>query len=480
MTDGIDEAGPAAEGAGTLAPTEGRRRAAVVVVECGQGIATRLRHSGYEVRSAGTHDEVLQRLEDFKPDAFVLEGDSRTLEPLNFIRGLLEIEPRSRIVVVAEPAGLELAVAAMKAGACDVVAKPFSLPKLEVALERLVADRSQSEAPVEIGGQDVQWGSLERLIGDCGLMRQLRASIGKVIAGDRRLRDNHPPAVLVTGETGTGKELVARALHYEGPRRDEPFVEINCASIPAQLLESELFGHERGAFTDAKTRKLGLVETAHRGTLFLDEIGDMDLALQAKLLRLLEERTVRRVGGLRDQTVDVRIVAATHRPLEALLAEGRFRADLFFRIRTVHLAIPSLRDRGDDILRLANHYLALHARRYGREDMALSAGSRGALLHHRWPGNVRELRNVMEQAVLMAGSDIVEIADLGWMPTLESKSHASTEAASAPTLEQLERDALQTALRSSRWNVSRAARLLGISRDTLRYRIEKYGLSVMD
>jgi two-component system response regulator AtoC len=328
--------------------------------------------------------------------------------------------------------------------------------------------------------REVDPSGLDKLLGDCNGMQQLRASIRKVVAGDAQLRDDNPPAVLITGETGTGKELVARALHFEGPRRNEPFVEINCASIPAQLLESELFGHERGAFTDAKARKLGLVETANGGTLFLDEIGDMEPALQVKLLRLLENRTVRRVGGLHDQGVNVRIVAATHRHLETLVAEGRFRADLYFRIRMIHLSIPALRDRGADISLLADHYLALHARRYGKDGLTLSADARRALLQHRWPGNVRELRNVIEQAVLMSGGPRVESLDLDWLPAPASVSQAGAGAAIAPTLEQVEREALQRTLETSRWNVSHAARLLGISRDALRYRIEKYALAVPD
>ena len=206
----------------------------------------------------------------------------------------------------------------------------------------------------------------------------------------------------------------------------------------------------------------------------------MDLALQAKLLRLLENRSVRRLGGLRDQSVNVRIVAATHRPLETLVAESRFRADLFFRIRTIHLAIPALRDRGEDILNLADHYLALHARRYDRVGMTLSASARSALLHHRWPGNVRELRNVMEQAVLMSSGTIVDSNDLDWLPRIGVDPADAATAPAALTLEQMECEALERALGSARWNVSRAARSLGISRDALRYRIEKYGLSVPD
>ncbi len=326
----------------------------------------------------------------------------------------------------------------------------------------------------------VERSGLERLVGGCEGMQQLRCSIGKVVAGDEQLRDDNPPAVLITGETGTGKELVARALHFEGPRRHAPFVEINCASIPAQLLESELFGHERGAFTDAKTRKLGLVESANGGTLFLDEIGDMEPVLQVKLLRLLENRTVRRVGGLRDEGVNVRIIAATHRHLEALVAEGRFRADLYFRIRMIHLSIPALRERGADISLLADHYLALHARRYGKEGLTLSVDARRALLQHRWPGNVRELRNVIEEAVLMSSGPVVESLDLDWLPASAGVSPTGSGAVVATTLEQVERDALQRTLENSRWNVSHAARLLGISRDALRYRIEKYALAVPD
>jgi DNA-binding NtrC family response regulator len=368
----------------------------------------------------------------------------------------------------------------MKAGVYDFVTKPVSLAKLRLLLDKLSSEERQSEALAYYRSRDARASGLDKLIGECEAMRQLRASIGKVIAGDEMLRDGNPPAVLVTGETGTGKELVARALHFEGPRRNEPFVEINCASIPAQLLESELFGHERGAFTDAKARKLGLVETADQGTLFLDEIGDMDPALQVKLLRLLEDRSVRRVGGLRDQAVNVRIVAATHRHLDALVAEGRFRADLFFRIRMVHLAIPALRDRGEDILLLADHYLALHARRYGKEGLTLAPDVRRALLAHRWPGNVRELRNVMEQAVLMSPGPVVESLDMDWLPAAAGASPATPVTPAVLNLEQMEREALLRALESSGGNVSQAARLLGITRDALRYRIERHRLSVSE
>ncbi len=319
---------------------------------------------------------------------------------------------------------------------------------------------------------------LDRLLGECPPMRALKSTIRQVLTAESQLRDADAPAVLVLGETGSGKELVARALHFNGPRRDKPFVELNCASIPAQLLESELFGHERGAFTDARERKLGLVETAEGGTLFLDEIGDMDLGLQAKLLKLLEGKTVRRVGSVRDQRVNVRIVAATHRPLEMLVQEKTFRADLYYRLRVVQLTLPPLRERGSDIMRLAEHFVAEHARRYGKPVPALGPSARNALERHSWPGNVRELRNVLEQAVLLCGDGRIEAAQLTLSGSAAEVAGASPGAGAAGTLASMERQMLLRALDRTAWNVSRAARELGLSRDTLRYRIEKLGLKV--
>jgi two-component system response regulator AtoC len=455
---------------------------AVLVVEdeaaLAKNIAKFLGGRDFDVRSVASGEDALRELESFRPDAILLDFNLPGMNGIQAIGRVRAFDSNVKIVMMTGHASVELAVEAMKAGAYDFVTKPVSLSKLRLMLEKLASEERQSEALAYYRSRDARASGLDKLIGQCEAMKQLRDSIAKVIAGDEMLRDGSPSAVLVTGETGTGKELVARALHFEGPRRDEPFVEINCSSIPAPLLESELFGHERGAFTDAKSRKLGLVETAERGTLFLDEIGDMELALQVKLLRLLEDRSVRRLGGLRDQKVNVRIVAATHRDLDALVAEGRFRADLFFRIRMIHLAIPALHDRGEDILLLADHYLALHAKRYGREGLMLAPEVRRALLRHRWPGNVRELRNVMEQAVLMAAGPVLESVDLDWLPAAGKGPPAIPSPVAALNLEQVERETLLKALESCRWNVSQAARILGITRDALRYRIEKHGLSV--
>jgi DNA-binding NtrC family response regulator len=253
---------------------------------------------------------------------------------------------------------------------------------------------------------------------------------------------------------------------------------LNCGALPSNLIEAELFGHERGAFTDAHQRKIGLVETAEGGTLFLDEIGEADAGTQVKLLKLLEDKRFRRLGGLRDQQVNVRIISATHRPLERMVQAGQFRADLYFRLRIIELAVPALRDRGEDMLTLARHFLDFHAKRYRKGDLVLGADARERLLRHEWPGNVRELRNAMEQAVLMCAGSEITSSELGF---LSSGSRAAPAAAQggAPedfNLERNERRLIDAALRRTADNVTHAAKLLGISRDTLRYRIERLNL----
>jgi DNA-binding NtrC family response regulator len=366
----------------------------------------------------------------------------------------------------------------MKAGAYDFLTKPVPLAKLRILLERAMGQERQAQALSYYRRKEAAQGGLDALIGESPPMQQLKGRIAQLLQAEQNLRDADAPAVLITGETGTGKELVARALHFAGPRREQPFVEINCAAIPAQLLESELFGHERGAFTDARERKMGLVETAAGGTLFLDEIGDLDLGLQAKLLKLLEEKTVRRLGGLRDQKVDVRIVAATHRSLEEQVRAERFRADLYYRLRIVELKVPPLRARGDDVLVLARRFLDTHAARYGRGPLVLAREAEDLLRRHRWPGNVRELRNLMEQAVLLSSGDVLRAEDLHLspLPLEEEPGRPGERPEAGMRLEDAERSLLVSALQKTGYNVTQAARLLGITRDTLRYRMEKYGL----
>jgi two-component system, NtrC family, response regulator AtoC len=280
-------------------------------------------------------------------------------------------------------------------------------------------------------------------------------------------------SVLVTGETGTGKELVARAIHFSGLRKDQPFIEINCAALPRDLIESELFGHEKGAFTDAKERRQGLVQAADGGTLFLDEVGELPLAAQAKLLKVLEDQVIRPVGSVRDRKVNVRFVAATNADIEDRVANGEFRRDLMFRLAGIRIEIPPLRERGDDITLLAYHFLGDIGRRYGRGGLKIHPEAEASLLRHTWPGNVRELRNVVEQAVLLTVGDLVMAGDLTLRepPRLVSDQHSGTK-----TLEDAERAMIIQVLKGAEGNVTVAARTLGVTRDTLRYRMQRHAL----
>ncbi len=327
-------------------------------------------------------------------------------------------------------------------------------------------------------GQGKGHPALQSILGESPPMLRLKQTLSALLDAESRLSDSLPPAVLIIGETGTGKELVARALHFESPRQAAPFVEINCGALPPHLIEAELFGYERGAFTDARQRKAGLLESAASGTVFLDEIGEAELPTQVKLLKLLEERRVRRLGGLHEVAVNARIISATNRPLQHMVSEGRFRADLFFRLRIVEVHVPALRERGEDILLMARHYLRLHGQRYQRPGLHLSHDACQALMQHHWPGNVRELRNAMEQAVLVARGEHITAADL----QLTGASLTTDAQALAPlspedfNLERAEKRLIGHALARTQHNISAAARLLGISRDTLRYRLERLQL----
>jgi DNA-binding NtrC family response regulator len=463
---------------------------AVLIIEdeatIAKNINTYLTRSGFEVRVASSAEDGIRQIDVFRPDAILLDFNLPGMNGLEALGKLKALAPGVHVIMFTGHANVELAVEAMKAGAYDFLTKPISLGKLKILLDRALGEEKIEQALSYFIEKEKKEYGLDTLIGDSEPMRALKDTIERLLDAEHSLKDADAPAVLVTGETGSGKEVVARALHYNGPRRTKPFVEINCASIPAQLLESELFGHERGSFTDAKERKLGLVETADGGTLFLDEIGDMDLGLQAKLLKLLEEKTVRRIGSLRDQKVNVRIVAATHRPLEKLVREGKFRSDLFFRLRIVHLAVPPLRDRGSDIPLLARYFLHLHGARYGRQNLVFSPELERKLAAHRWTGNVRELRNVIEQAVLLSRSEVIGTDNVNLVSTAALHAEEADETAAGAGfdipgggihLEDVERGLLLKALEKTDWNVTRAARLLGLSRDTLRYRIEKFGLT---
>ena len=463
---------------------------AILIIEdeaiLAKNVRTYLQRQGYEARVAPSAEAGLTALDEFSPDAVLVDYNLPGMNGLALLAELKRRDPSANVIMLTGHASVQVAVDAMKQGAADFLGKPVALDELKLVLDRVLSQRRIEGALAYYRDRQAETSGIARLLGTSPPMVALKQKLQQLIQAERGIRDGTAPAVLIHGETGTGKELVARALHFDGVRHARPFVELNCASIPTNLLEAELFGYERGAFTDARQRKAGLVEAAEGGTLFLDEIGEVDIGVQAKLLKLLEDRTVRRLGGLREQPVDVRFVAATNRDLEQMVREGRFRADLFFRLRIVDIALPPLRARGDDILLLARMFLKTHGARYGKPNLTLSAGAEQALRNYAWPGNVRELRNAIEQAVLLADFDVLEAAHFPFCKLLtpsDASSPTGETAASAPALPNsgmklgdVERDLVLQALERTGWNVTRAAQLLGVTRDTLRYRMEKHRL----
>ena len=402
-----------------------------------------LTRQGYEVFEARSGEAGLELFDRINPGVVLLDYNLPGMNGLEVLAGIVARDTGAKVVVMTGNGSEDTAITALKGGVADYLIKPIALAGMLPLIDRLsgrvqpvpvlapvpalvsasapdVAP-SYCDTPVlqrvrAMGGvftpgirlpADAPNAGLVRLVGESAPMRRLKTLIGKVIDADMRLSGADSPVVLITGETGTGKGLVARALHFEGRRKTGPFIEINCAGIPAALLEAELFGHERGAFTDAKEAKPGLIESAAGGTLFLDEIGDLDLASQAKLLKVLEERRVRRIGAVHDRSIDTRFLAATSCDLEIMVREGRFRADLYYRLRMIRVHVPPLRERGVDVVRLAEHFLGIYGGRYGKPGLRLSSDAMAALNRHAWEGNVRELKNTIEQAVVFANGDII-------------------------------------------------------------------------
>ncbi len=438
----------------------------------------------YEVRCALDAQEGLRVFESFAPDIVLLDLHLPDLHGMEVLARLTQASHPAHIIVITGHGNVETAVQAMKAGAYDYLSKPLVLSELRLLLDKTLEHNHLQGVLSYYRDKDANQSGLDNLLGESPVMRTLKGQVQQLLAAEQGLARQSLPAVLITGETGVGKEVVARALHFGGVRQTRPFIELNCAALPESLLEAELFGYEPGAFTDAKGRKPGLFEAAHTGTLFLDEIGDLDLGMQAKLLKVLEDKVVRRLGGLRDRKVDVRIIAATNQGLEQLVQQGRFRADLYFRLRVISLEVAPLRQRGSDILLLANQFLTGCCSHYGKPPMRFSDTAAALLARYPWPGNVRELRNAIEQTVLLAAEPVIQPEHL---PLLGHHSlerlEAGTEGgpfvlpASGIRLEDLERDLVQQALNRTGGNVTRAARLLGLSRDTLRYRLEKYRMT---
>jgi DNA-binding NtrC family response regulator len=436
-------------------------------------LAERLRADGHHVLEAGTAAEALAQAADAGVDLVLLDYKLPDEDGVTVLKRLREIDPDVLVIMLTAHKAIEVVVEAMKAGAFDYATKPFDLDDVALRVSRALETTRLRRELRQLRDSIARPYTLASIIGDSEPMQAVKALVRKIAASPSS-------TVLLTGESGSGKDLIAKVIHYSSHRASRPFLNITCSALPDTLLESEMFGHERGAFTDARTQKRGLLEQADEGTVFLDEIGEMAPALQAKLLRFLEEKAFRRVGGSGDIHVDVRVIAATNRELEDLVRSGKFRDDLFYRLNVLRLEVPPLRARREDIPLLAQYYIELYAREFKRLVRGLTHGAEAALTAYSWPGNVRELRNLVERAVLLAEGDRLTPADFESLHTARSVTPASQDAFTLPpegvNLEDVERRLVVQALDRVGGNQTRAAALLGLHRDQIRYRIEKFGL----
>ena len=454
-----------------------------------RAIKTFMAEAGYDATVASDAENAMQLVESLRPDVVFADVKLPGMSGIDLLRRIREFDPAIPVIIMTAHGTIEGAVEAVKLGAFDYMKKPVDLEEL-----KLLADRARENALLK---QELSYYR-RRAASETPFSALVGSSpaLGSVLDRVRQIAalDETPP-VLITGETGTGKGLVARLLHNSGPRAGKPFIDVNCTALPTNLMEAELFGYERGAFTDAKESKIGLFEAAEDGFLFLDEIGDLELSLQGKLLRAIEEQTIRRVGGIRDRKVNVRILAATNRDLEQEVQQNRFRSDLYFRLAVILLHLPPLRERGNDTLVLAQHFLRRFSTKYGKDVRRIDDRAGAVLLSYPWPGNVRELSHVIERAVLWSRDDTLTVehlsvaAPMKAVPepasaSLSEQPQAASGAAPEPAeqsagstdLAQVDRGLIERAMRDAGGNQTRAAQRLGISRDTLRYRLKKFGI----
>ncbi len=445
----------------------------ILIVDDEKAIRTSLQgvleDEGYGVATVGTGSEALPRLVEDPPDLILLDIWMPEMDGLEVLAEIKRFRPEQAVVMISGHGTIETAVKATKLGAYDFIEKPLSLEKTLLAVSRAL-EHSRLERENRELKQQVE--RKYQIVGDSPAIRELRRQITLAAPTNGR--------VLIYGENGSGKELVARAIHALSSRRESPFVEVNCAAIPEQLIESELFGHEKGAFTGALARRKGKFEVADEGTLFLDEIGDMSLKTQAKVLRVLEEQAFERVGGKETIKVDVRVIAASNQNLHELIREGRFRDDLFYRLSVIPVEVPSLRERKDDIPLLVQHFIALFSAEYGKRPKTVSKRAMAYFFAYDWPGNVRELRNMVERLVIMAPGDIIEPEDLP--PPLRPKEVAPLEETEKgkslrEVRQAFEREYILAELRANDWHMTRTAESLGIERSHLYRKLKAYGIT---
>jgi len=430
-------------------------------------LTERLAREGYRVVDAATAADARERLA-LGVDLVLLDYRLPDGDGLTVLKQIKEVDPDTLVILLTAHSSIEMAVEAMKNGAFHYANKPFDLDEMTLLVENaLETTRLRREVRALRAAQALPFG-IERIVGASRAIRDAKALLQKVAASPAS-------TVLLTGESGTGKDLAAKVLHYASLRAARPFMNITCSALPDTILESELFGHERGAFTDARTQKRGLFESADGGTVFLDEIGEMAPSLQAKLLRFLEDKTFKRVGGVADIRVDVRVIAATNRNLEDEVKKGRFREDLYYRLNVLPIVLPPLRARPDDIPALVHYFVDAYNREFRKRVRGVTDDAMRQLRAYGWPGNIRELRNAVERAMLLVDGDELTADQFPVAPGTRLTEAVDLPAAGID-LEQLERSLVVQALEQSAWHQKRAAALLGLNRDQIRYRIEKFKL----
>ncbi len=434
---------------------------------------------GYDVVTAESAEKGLELLTENAPDLILLDNRLPEMSGLELLEKLKAPERGLMVIMITAYGMVETAVKALKLGAYDYISKPFNLEELTFVIKKALeagALRTQvNQLRKECSAQ------VDTIMGECDDMVKVKDLIKKIARSDAT-------TVLIQGESGTGKELVAKAIHYGSARADKPFMAINCAALPVNLLETELMGHEKGAFTDAKAAKKGLFELADGGTVFLDEIGDMDMSMQAKLLRMLEEKTFKRVGGIKDITVDVRLVSATNQELSKAMSEGAFRKDLYYRLQVVPIVLPPLRKRGRDVLLLANHFIAYFSRESHKKIHRITKEAEEILLAYSWPGNVRELKNVIERAMILEVENELQPEHLP-QELIDNVADAGAQVLGAPisldgftipesglSIEDVEHALVKKSLDMANGNQTKAAELLKMPRDAFRRRMKRFGL----
>jgi two-component system response regulator AtoC len=436
-------------------------------------LRTLLRRHGYEVETAASGEAGLALVDSFGPDVVLTDVRMPKMGGLDLLETLRAKGNDATVIVMSAYGNMDMAIEAMKAGAYDYVQKPFKPDEVVLALRKAEERETLRRENRALRDEIRKEHRFEDILAKSARMQEIFRTIAKIA--------DYKTTVLVTGESGTGKELVARAVHRRSSRRGGPFVAVNCGAIPENLLESELFGHKKGAFTDAIQDRRGLFEEAHTGTLFLDEIGELPLALQVKLLRVLEDEKIRRLGEARDLQVDVRIVAATHRDLSAETKAGRFREDLFYRLNVLHILVPPLRERRDDVPLLIEHFVARNNNRLGTGIRGIDTEARRLLYEYAWPGNVRELENTIERAMVLAEGEQIVAADLSER-IREARDPVQLQLASGElsvkkTMRVIEEILIRRALQKTKGNRTRAAEVLEISHRALLYKIKDYEIT---